>query len=87
MGLDSKNNSYVIEAKVDVSYPDAHGIAYIGLSEPRQVDRTIIVCDGVDNTGIHIDLDAEGRLLGIELMSAKLLPPRNCNGTTQSKLK
>lgn len=75
--LDSRSK-YTINADVAVEYPDAHGIAYIGLSpKPRQVDRTVEVIDAHGyNLGIHLDLDSEGRLIGIELMTAKLLPPR-----------
>lgn len=65
-----------MEKKIRVQYEgeDAH-TAYVALrghrSEPGIVSKTIILNDVLDFKGphVHLDLDKEGRLIGIEILA------------------
>ena len=65
-----------VEKKIRVEFEgeDAHA-AYVALSghrhEPGIVSKTIILNEVLDFKGphVHLDLDKEGRLIGIEILA------------------
>jgi uncharacterized protein YuzE len=73
---------YTLQAEVTGEKGDSYGVGYIYLQKGIKLDdktpsKTIIVQDQRgEEMGIHIDLDVDGRIFGIEVMSLSLLPPQ-----------
>lgn len=70
---------YNIPGRVQAEEGSSYGVGYIYLQDPAKLARpvkTIIVQDqNGKERGIHIDIDANGSIYGIEVMSLGLLPP------------
>jgi len=71
------SDEYDIPAHVTLS-ADV-GVGYIYLTDHkvlRKVSKTVVVDSRRLRNSINLDFDAEGRLIGIELMDHKMAPPR-----------
>ena len=78
------SNPSIVESPFDVSSTKedvgAGSVAYIQITPcpPGGVERTIISADeSGEEMGIHLDIDAESHVLGIELMDGSQLPVDN----------
>ena len=67
-------------AEVKVTYDQQANAAYVYLVDPAQDDTKAAhtyPCDPVDVDGmINLDFDAEGRVIGIEILDARSKLPR-----------
>ncbi|TYK51119.1 DUF2283 domain-containing protein [Actinomadura decatromicini] len=67
-------------AEVKVTYDQQANAAYIYLLDPTQAGTKsahMYACDPVDVDGvINLDFDAEGRVIGIEILDARSKLPR-----------
>jgi uncharacterized protein YuzE len=65
-----------------VTYDDDHDVGYIYFTEDRDVDRTLTVKTGQQGVfgQLNIDIDAKGRVMGIEVLGVAATLPELANG-------
>lgn len=76
------SDEYDIPSHVTISA--GVGVGYIYLTEHKRLHRSkkTVIVDASDKlrNSINLDFDAQGRLIGIELMDHKMAPPKKTCG-------